>query len=527
MTRPEPRPHPAPGPASSRWPVERLVIDAPALVAPPDGHQPAGGTRPGARRLAAAATRAGVAVVVRTGSLPAGDVVDQLHRAGIATGAAHDTHDTGDPDATVDVVAECPAGRSEVRVRWAEAAVPGRAGVAPDDAVAATPDTPAHQALLRWLGGRIGPSRAAALLCAPLDAPAVAGALSRHRELTKPPGSLGRLESLGAQLAGIAGSDLPPVPRPAAVAVFAGDHGVHAQRVSPWPQEVTAQMVANFLTGGAAVNVLARQAGAEVVVVDVGVAGRLDPAPGLIDRKVRPGTADLSAGPAMAPHEVRRALDTGAEVAMALVAAGARCLVTGDMGIANTTPAAALVVALTGRRAAAVTGRGTGIDDDTLARKTALVAAAAARARAVHGDDALAVLAEVGGLEHAALAGFVLAGVALQVPVVVDGVIAASSLLVASRVAPGVERAVVAGHRSVEPGAAAVLDSLGLEPLIDLELRLGEGTGAALALPLVEAAARVLREMATFDQAGVVDKATAGAPRSTGAVPPATTLGAP
>src|SRR5690606_9836359 len=195
-----------------------------------------------------------------------------------------------------------------------------------------------------------------------------------------------------------------------------------------------------------------------------------------------------------------------AEVAMALVAAGARCLVTGDMGIANTTPSAALVAALTDQPAAAVTGRGTGVDDATLARKRAIVADAAQRAASRHGDDPLGVLAEVGGLEHAALAGFVIAGVALQVPVVVDGVIAASSLLVASRLAPGVEDAVVAGRRSVEPGAAAVLEALGIEPLLDLDLGLGEGTGAALALPLVEAAARVLREMATFDQAGVMDK---------------------
>jgi len=281
---------------------------------------------------------------------------------------------------------------------------------------------------------------------------------------------------------------------------------VHAQGVSPWPQEVTAQMVSNFLAGGAAINVLARQAGARVVVVDVGVASDLPEAPDLLVRKVRPGTADLAAGPAMTIEDARRALDTGAEIAARLVDGGARCLVTGDMGIANTTPAATLIAALTDRPASGVTGRGTGIDDRRLHRKTALVAAAAARARREHGTDALAILAEVGGLEHAALAGFVAAATALRVPVVIDGVISASALLVASRLAPGVERGVIAGHRSVEPGASAVLDELHLAPLIDLDLRLGEGTGAALALPLVEAAARVLAEIAFFDDAAVTEK---------------------
>jgi nicotinate-nucleotide--dimethylbenzimidazole phosphoribosyltransferase len=353
---------------------------------------------------------------------------------------------------------------------------------------------------------RVGPFRAASLLQAPLDADAQRRAEQHQLRLTKPPGSLGRLEVLGAQLAGIAGAVPPPVPRPAVVAVFAGDHGVHAQGVSPWPQEVTAQMVGNFVAGGAAINVLARQDGARVVVVDVGVAADLPEAPDLIARKVRAGTADLTTGSAMTIDDARQALDVGAEIAARLVDGGARCLVTGDMGIANTTPAAALIAALSGRPASAVTGRGTGIDDRRLQRKTALVAAAASRARRRHGTDALAILAEVGGLEHAALAGFVAGATALQVPVVIDGVIAASALLVASRLVPGVEHGVIAGHRSVEPGASVVLDELRLVPVIDLDLRLGEGTGAALALPLVEAAARVLAEMATFDEAGVTEK---------------------
>jgi nicotinate-nucleotide--dimethylbenzimidazole phosphoribosyltransferase len=365
---------------------------------------------------------------------------------------------------------------------------------------------PLHLAVFDALAARVGAFRAAALLHAPLDTRAQRRAEQHQLRLTKPPGSLGRLEAVGVQLAGIAATVPPPLPRPAAVAVFAGDHGVHAQGVSPWPQEVTAQMVGNFLAGGAAINVLARQAGADVVVVDVGVASELADVPDLLLRKVRAGTADLALGPAMTVAEAQRALDVGAEVAARLVGRGARCLVTGDMGIANTTPSAALIAALTARPAPAVTGRGTGIDDDRLRRKTALVEAAAGRARQRHGDDALAILAEVGGLEYAALAGFVAGATALQVPLVADGVIAASALLVASRLVPGVEQGVIAGHRSIEPGASAVLGDLGLRPMIDLDLRLGEGTGAALALPLVEAAARILAEMATFDQAGVTEK---------------------
>jgi nicotinate-nucleotide--dimethylbenzimidazole phosphoribosyltransferase len=372
--------------------------------------------------------------------------------------------------------------------------------------VVADPIGPLPLAVFEGLARRVGAFRAGCLQQAPLDVDAQRRAEQHQLRLTKPPGSLGRLEAVGTQLAGIAAAVPPPLPRPAALAVFAGDHGVHAQGVSPWPQEVTAQMVGNFLAGGAAINVLARQAGADVVVVDVGVASALPEVPGLLARKVRAATADLSLGPAMTIEEAGQALDVGAEVAARLVRQGARCLVTGDMGIANTTPAAALIAALIDRPAAGVTGRGTGIDDERLRRKTALVAAAADRARDRHGADALAILAEVGGLEHAALAGFVVAAAALQVPVVIDGVISASALLVASRLVPGVEHGAIAGHRSVEPGASAVLDELGLCPLIDLDLRLGEGTGAALALPLVEAAARVLAEMATFDEAGVTEK---------------------
>lgn len=337
----------------------------------------------------------------------------------------------------------------------------------------------------------------------PLDAGAGADAAALQDRLAKPRGALGRLEALSIQLAAIAGACPPPLPAPVTVAVFAGDHGVLAEGVTPWPQEVTAQMVAAFCAGGAAVNVLARHAGADVVVVDVGVAADLAPAPGLLQRKVRRGTANLAAGPAMTVDEARRALDVGAGVAADAVAAGARCLVTGDMGIGNTTASAALIAAFTGRPAAAVTGRGTGIDDPTLARKVDIVQAAIDRLTAT---DPIDILASVGGLEIAALAGFIVAGAAARVPVVVDGVIALAGAVVAAALAPTCVDYCIAGHRSTEPGATAALDHLGLEPLLDLGMRLGEGTGAVLAVPLVQAAAKILAEMATLDGAGVTSK---------------------
>jgi nicotinate-nucleotide--dimethylbenzimidazole phosphoribosyltransferase len=351
----------------------------------------------------------------------------------------------------------------------------------------------------------------------PLDEPALAQARERQGRLTKPLGSLGLLEDLSVQLAGLAGACPPPDPRPAAVAVFAADHGVHAQAVTPWPQDVTTQMVGNFLAGGAAVNAFAGVVGAQVVVVDVGVAGHLPETgsespggrPRLLRHRVRPGTRDLSLEPAMTDDEVRAALDAGVRVAARLVAEGHRCLATGDMGIANTTASAALIAAFTGASASEVTGRGTGVDDATLRHKVDVVARALTR----HADtiarrdsDPVAVLAAVGGLEHAAIAGFVVAAAALRVPVVLDGVIAGAAALAARAIAPASLAACVAGHRSAEPGHGVALAALGLRPLIDLDLRLGEGTGAVLALPLVASAVAALREMATFDAAGVTEK---------------------
>lgn len=338
----------------------------------------------------------------------------------------------------------------------------------------------------------------------PLDPTAMRDARERQAQLTKPPGSLGVLEDASVTLAGIHASCPPrPIVRPA-VAVFAGDHGVHAQGVSPWPQEVTAAMIENFRAGGAAVNVLARSAGADVFVVDMGVAAELEPSADLFDHKIRRGTSDLATGPAMTRDEATQGLAAGIEVARELVARGYDCLLTGDMGIANTTPSAALVAALAYVDPELATGRGTGIDDATLALKTNVVRDAL-EARPV-GDDPVETLASMGGFEHAGLAGFILGAAALRVPVILDGVIAGSAALVAQAISPESVSYCFAGHRSVEPGHAIALDRLGLRPLLDLDLRLGEGTGAALAFPIVVAAGATLREMATFDSAGVTNK---------------------
>ncbi|MGE5287711.1 MAG: nicotinate-nucleotide--dimethylbenzimidazole phosphoribosyltransferase [Micromonosporaceae bacterium] len=339
----------------------------------------------------------------------------------------------------------------------------------------------------------------------PLDLTAMAAARDRQARMTKPAGSLGSLEDLSIRLAGLAGECPPPLPEPAAVAVFAGDHGVHARSVTPWPQEVTAQMVRNFLAGGAVVNAFAAQARADVVVVDVGVAAELEPTQGLLSRKIAHGTADFTVEPAMDTGQALGALHAGIEVARDLVAAGNRCLVTGDMGIANTTASAALVCAFTGVEPGQATGRGTGADAATYARKVDVVR----QALALHQpdpSDAVGALAALGGFEHAGLAGFILGAAALRVPVLLDGLIAGAAALVACALAPDARGACIAGHRSMEPGHTITLDHLGLHPLIDLGLRLGEGTGALLALPLVCSAVRALRDVATFDSAGVTEK---------------------
>ncbi|TDC66982.1 nicotinate-nucleotide--dimethylbenzimidazole phosphoribosyltransferase [Streptomyces hainanensis] len=339
----------------------------------------------------------------------------------------------------------------------------------------------------------------------PLDAHALGEAWERQKRMTKPAGALGALEVISAQLCGLSRSCPPPVPEPAAVAIFAGDHGVHAQGVTPWPQEVTGQMVANFLAGGAVSNAFATQVGAEICVIDVGVRGELPARPGLMPRKVRAGTADLTTGPAMSREEALRAIEVGIETARDLVAAGNRALLCGEMGIANTTVAAALIAVFTGAQPAEVTGRGTGIDDETHARKVDVVRRALQHHQPDPADP-IGVLAAVGGLEHAALTGLILGGASLRVPVILDGVSAGAAALAARAIAPEAVSVCIAGHRSAEPGHMAALTALGLRPLVDLDLRLGEGTGALLALPVVQSAARAMREVATFDAAGVTEK---------------------
>ncbi len=337
-----------------------------------------------------------------------------------------------------------------------------------------------------------------------LDDQAAAAARRRQDTLTKPAGSLGRLEELSIRIAGITGQERPRLTTPAVI-VMAADHGVARQGVSAFPAEVTPQMVLNFLRGGAAINVLARHVGARVIVVDIGVAADLPSHPDLVRRKLAYGTADFTTQPAMSHELARQAVEVGIACAQDAIAQGVDLLATGEMGIANTTAASAVVAAITGRPAAEVTGRGTGIDDTGLARKIAVIE----QALALHHPnprDGLDVLAKVGGLEIGGLAGVILGAAARRVPVVIDGFIAGAAALIAATLAPAATSFMIAGHRSVERGHAAVFAHLDLQPLLDLNMRLGEGTGAVLACSICQAACKVLDEMATFADAGVSER---------------------
>ncbi len=331
-----------------------------------------------------------------------------------------------------------------------------------------------------------------------VDNAAAHAAQQRSDGRVKPRGSLGRLEELGRQLAAIAGTAPPPVPQHPAVVVAAADHGVHVRGVTPWPQAITAAMAGAICDGKAAVNAIAATVGAQVAVLDVGIAGDPLAHPQARRARVRNGTADMTAEPAMTREEAAQAILAGAGLAEELVGSGVDLLVTGDMGIANTTASACLVAALTDAAPGDVTGRGTGIDDDTLTLKRTIVAEALQRHQP-DPDDALGALAAVGGLEHAALVGVILSAGVDAVPVVLDGVIAVSAALVAVALAPAVRGYMIAGHQSPEPGARIGLKHLALEPLLDLGMRLGEGTGALCAVPLVVAAARSLRDMAAIE----------------------------
>jgi nicotinate-nucleotide--dimethylbenzimidazole phosphoribosyltransferase len=333
----------------------------------------------------------------------------------------------------------------------------------------------------------------------PPDESARQAALDRHEQLTKPAGSLGRLEELGVWIAACQGR-CPPLPfeRPRVV-IFAGDHGVAAKGVSAYPSEVTGQMVANFLAGGAAINVMAETAGATVRVVDMAV----DAEATVADKfKVRRGCGAIDVEDALTEDEVAAAIVAGKAIANEEVDGGADLLVAGDMGIGNTTPAAVLIATLTGSEPVAVVGRGTGIDDAAWMRKTAAIRDALRRARPVSADP-VALLRTVAGADLTAMAAFLAQAAVRRTPVVLDGVVSGAAALVAEELAPGASRWWVAGHRSVEPAHRFVLDQLDLKPLLDLEMRLGEGTGAVAAIPLLSMAARILADMATFADAGV------------------------
>lgn len=322
----------------------------------------------------------------------------------------------------------------------------------------------------------------------------------RHLDrLTKPPGSLGRLEALAVRLAAVRGGP-PSVERPV-VFVFAADHGVAAEGVSAYPSIVTAQMVETFLRGGAAINVLARQAGARVVVADFGVAVPVD-RPGIVACRLGCGTASIARGPAMSERQAVQAIEAGARLAGAAIAEGADLLITGEMGIGNTTAASALTACLTGAPPEAVTGRGTGVDEATWKVKVDVVRRAIEVNRP-DPRDGVAVLTRLGGFEIGGLVGVILAGAAQRVPVALDGFVAGAAALVADTLAPHARHAMLAAHRSAEPGHGRALAHLGLDPYLDLGLRLGEGTGAALFVHLARAAARVYAEMETLEAAGV------------------------
>ncbi len=340
----------------------------------------------------------------------------------------------------------------------------------------------------------------------PLDQTAMNAARARQDQLTKPQGSLGRLEELSIQIAGITGQPRPHIQHKV-ITVMAGDHGVVAEGVSAFPQEVTPQMVLNFLHGGAAINVLARHVGARVVVVDMGVAADLPDHPGLVKKKIAAGTANMTQGPAMTRDQAEQAILAGAEVIQAELEKGLDILGTGDMGIGNTTPSAAIAAAITGRAPAQIVGRGTGLDDAGVQRKIQVVRQALA-VNQPDPNDALDVLAKVGGFEIAGLAGAMLAAAAHGKPIMVDGFISTAAALIAIGLAPQVRPYLIAAHHSQEQGHGIMLDWLQLHPLLDLHLRLGEGSGAALGISLAEAACKILDEMATFAEAAVAEKLT-------------------
>ena len=338
----------------------------------------------------------------------------------------------------------------------------------------------------------------------PLDEEAMAEARMRQDSLTKPQGSLGQLESVSIQVAGIKGNSRPRIAHKV-IFTLAGDHGITQEGVSAYPSEVTPQMVYNFLRGGAGINVLARLVGARVVVADLGVASKMEKHENLIDKKVALGTQNMARGPAMSREQAIRSIEAGMELVEEELPKGMDILGTGDMGIGNTTPSSAITAAITGADVAIVTGRGTGLDDEGQRRKVKVIQ----KVLEIHQPnpkDAIDVLAKVGGFEIGGIAGVILAGAKYRIPIVIDGFISGAAALIAASLSPQVKPYLIASHQSAEIGHKTILEYLGLKPLLNLDLRLGEGTGAALGIFLVEASVKILNEMSTFAEAGVSEK---------------------
>jgi nicotinate-nucleotide--dimethylbenzimidazole phosphoribosyltransferase len=336
----------------------------------------------------------------------------------------------------------------------------------------------------------------------PLDSVAMQKAVDRLNNLTKPIGSLGVLEDLVIQLAGITGDIMPQV-KNKMVIVMAGDHGVVEEGVSSAPQSVTPQMVYNFLNGGAGINVLARCAGAQVKVVDVGVADPTLKNANLISRKVRLGTANMAKGPAMSREEALQAIKIGVEVAEGEIDQGINLLATGEMGIGNTTPSSAILAVYCDASLSMIVGPGVGLNDEGVLRKIKAIETAL-MVNKPDPDDPIDVLSKVGGLEIAGMTGLILGSAARKVPIVIDGFISGAAALIAYKIAPQVKDYIIASHLSEEPGHKLVLEAIGMEPMLRMRMRLGEGTGAALAFNIIEAATRIMSEMATFEEAGVI-----------------------
>ncbi|MCL4457110.1 MAG: nicotinate-nucleotide--dimethylbenzimidazole phosphoribosyltransferase [Nitrospirae bacterium] len=339
----------------------------------------------------------------------------------------------------------------------------------------------------------------------PVDGEWYESAQKHLDNLTKPVGSLGRLEEFARRLVAIAANNSPLLDKKV-IFTFAGDHGVTEEGVSAFPKEVTPQMVLNFLRGGAGINVLARHAGAEVIVVDIGVDHDFGEVDGLVKMKVVKGTKNFAKGPAMTKDEALKCIETGIELAEGYAKKGYKIFGTGDMGIGNTTPSSAIASILTGKPVAEVTGKGTGITDESLKNKIRVIEDGI-KLNKPYPKDAVDVLSKVGGAEIGGIAGLVLGAAANRIPVVIDGFISTAGALIAYCIKPEVKDYMFAAHNSVEIGHKAILDKMGLRPILDLDLRLGEGTGAALAMLMIEAGLRIYKEMATFGEAGVSEKA--------------------